>query len=99
MSKLKGNIIQLNFAKVVKDLNPKAFLAENVKGLTTHDNGKTLRTMISIYESMGYQVTWNILKANDYGVAQKRERVVIIGIRKAVALLLAELLPNRKLAL
>lgn len=72
------------FAKVIKDLNPKIFLAENVKGLTSHDNGKTLQTMISIYENMGYNVTWNILKANNYGVAQKRERVVIIGIRNDI---------------
>ena len=72
------------FAKVIKDLNPKIFLAENVKGLTSHDNGKTLQTMVSIYENMGYNVTWNILKANNYGVAQKRERVVIIGIRNDI---------------
>ena len=72
------------FAKVIKDLNPKVFLAENVKGLTTHDDGKILQTMISIYENMGYNVTWNILKANNYGVAQKRERVVIIGVRNDI---------------
>ncbi len=72
------------FAKVIKDLLPKVFLAENVKGLTTHDNGKTLQTMISIYENMGYSVTWNILRANNYGVAQKRERVVIVGVRNDI---------------
>jgi len=72
------------FAKVIKDLSPKVFLAENVKGLTTHDNGKTLQTMIEIYESMGYTVTWNVLKANNYGVAQKRERVVIVGVRNDI---------------
>ncbi|MFI3236661.1 MAG: DNA (cytosine-5-)-methyltransferase [Lachnospiraceae bacterium] len=72
------------FAKVIKDLNPKVFLAENVKGLTTHDSGKTLKTMIGIYEKLGYTVTWNILKANNYGVAQKRERVVIIGVRNDI---------------
>ncbi|MFI3213201.1 MAG: DNA (cytosine-5-)-methyltransferase [Eubacteriales bacterium] len=72
------------FAKVIKDLNPKVFLAENVKGLTTHDGGKTLKTMIDIYEKLGYTVTWNILKANNYGVAQKRERVVIIGVRNDI---------------
>ncbi|MFA9464952.1 MAG: DNA (cytosine-5-)-methyltransferase [Velocimicrobium sp.] len=70
------------FAKVIRDLNPKVFLAENVKGLTTHDQGKTLQTMVDIYESMGYNVSWHIIKANNYGVAQKRERVIIIGIRK-----------------
>lgn len=72
------------FAKIIKDLHPKIFLAENVKGLTTHDNGKTMQTMINIYENMGYKVTWNVIKANDYGVAQKRERVVIIGIRNDI---------------
>lgn len=72
------------FAKIINDLKPKIFLAENVKGLTTHDNGKTLQTMINIYENMGYNVTWNILKAIHYGVAQKRERVVIVGILKDI---------------
>ena len=72
------------FAKIIKDLNPKVFLAENVKGLTTHDEGKTLQTMLSIYEKMGYTLTWTVLKANDYGVAQKRERVVIIGVRNDI---------------
>jgi DNA (cytosine-5)-methyltransferase 1 len=72
------------FAKVIEDLKPTVFLAENVKGLTTHDNGKTLQTMINIYENMGYDVTWNVLKANNYGVAQKRERVVIVGVRNGI---------------
>lgn len=70
-----------HFASIVEELKPKVFLAENVKGLTTHDSGKTLQTMIDIFEKMGYIVTWNLLKANDYGVAQKRERVVIVGVR------------------
>lgn len=70
------------FAKVLKDLQPKIFLAENVKGLSAHDNGKTLQTMLNIYENLGYNVTWNIVGANDYGVAQKRERIIIVGIRK-----------------
>ncbi|MGD9474351.1 MAG: DNA (cytosine-5-)-methyltransferase [Eubacteriaceae bacterium] len=74
------------FAKIISDLMPKVFLAENVKGLTTHDQGKTLKTMISIYEKMGYKVCHYVLKANNYGVAQKRERVVIIGIRNDLKL-------------
>jgi DNA (cytosine-5)-methyltransferase 1 len=69
------------FAQVIDQLKPKVFLAENVKGLTTHDNGKTLQTMIDIFQSIGYQVTHHIVKANDYNVAQKRERVIIVGIR------------------
>ncbi len=69
------------FAQIVNELKPKMFLAENVKGLATDDGGKTLQTMIDIYESLGYQVSWHLLKANDYNVAQKRERIIIVGIR------------------
>jgi DNA (cytosine-5)-methyltransferase 1 len=70
------------FAKIIEELKPKVFLAENVKGLVTHDNGKTLQTMINVYENLGYEVKYKILNALDYGVAQKRERIVIVGIRK-----------------
>lgn len=69
------------FAQILEELMPKIFLAENVKGLTTHDDGNTLRTMIDIFEKLGYLVNWYVVKANDYNVAQKRERIVIIGIR------------------
>lgn len=72
------------FAQIIGELNPKVFLAENVKGLTTHENGQTLQTMIDIYEDLGYSVTTNIVKATDYNVAQKRERVVIIGVRNDI---------------
>lgn len=70
------------FAKVIEELKPKMFLAENVKGLVSHDNGRTLKTMIEVYEKLGYEVKYKIMNALDYGVAQKRERVAIIGIRK-----------------
>ncbi|MEG1474712.1 MAG: DNA (cytosine-5-)-methyltransferase [Longicatena sp.] len=72
------------FSQIIADLNPKVFLAENVKGLTTHDHGQTLQTMIDIYEDLGYSVTTNIIKAVDYNVAQKRERVIIVGIRNDI---------------
>lgn len=70
------------FARIIKDLSPKVFLAENVKGLSTHDGGKTLQTMLDIYTNLGYHVFWHILQANQYGVAQKRERIIIVGIKK-----------------
>lgn len=69
------------FAKVLEQLKPKMFLAENVKGLVNHDGGKTLSTMISVFEEIGYNVQYKVLNAWDYGVAEKRERIVIIGIR------------------
>ena len=74
------------YAKILRDLRPKIFLAENVRGLVTHDNGRTLQSMIDVFTEIGYRVTWNVLKAIDYGVAQKRERIVIIGVRNDINL-------------
>lgn len=69
------------YAEILSQLKPKVFLAENVKGLVTHDNGKTLKIMIEVFENIGYSVKWKVHNAVDFGVAQKRERIVIIGIR------------------
>jgi len=69
------------YSEFIRQLKPKMFLAENVKGLTTHDKGKTIQTMIDVFEDLGYSVEWKVLNAWDYGVAEKRQRVVIIGIR------------------
>lgn len=69
------------YAEFLRQLKPKMFLAENVKGLTTHDKGRTIQTMIAVFEELGYSVEWKVLNAWDYGVAEKRQRVVIIGIR------------------
>lgn len=70
-----------HYAKIMKQVKPKMFLVENVKGLTTNDNGRTLKTMINVFENLGYEVTYKVLNAWDYGVAEKRERLVLIGIR------------------
>lgn len=69
------------FARCVKEINPKIFLAENVKGLVAHDQGRTLRTIIDVLEDLGYTTQYQVLNAAYHGVGQKRERIVIIGIR------------------
>ncbi|MBE7092057.1 MAG: DNA (cytosine-5-)-methyltransferase [Clostridiales bacterium] len=71
------------FARCVQEVQPKMFLAENVRGLASHDNGRTLETIIYVFESLGYTIDnrKKILNACYYGVGQKRERIVIIGIR------------------
>ena len=69
------------FARCVKEVNPKMFLAENVRGLASHDNGRTLGTIVGVLESLGYKVQHRILNACYFGVGQKRERIVIIGVR------------------
>jgi len=70
------------YSLLIKKIRPKIFIAENVKGLVNHDKGKTLETMISIFKENGYDIQWNILNSWDYETAQKRERIIIIGIRE-----------------
>ncbi|GAB2027470.1 DNA cytosine methyltransferase [Lactovum odontotermitis] len=69
------------YSEILSELKPKVFVAENVKGLVNHDKGRTLETMIEVFKNNGYTVHWNVLNSWDYDVAQKRERIVIIGIR------------------
>lgn len=69
------------FARCVKEIQPKIFLAENVRGLVSHDNGRTLSTIIEVLEGLGYTTQHQVLNAAYYGVGQKRERIVIVGIR------------------
>jgi DNA (cytosine-5)-methyltransferase 1 len=73
-----------SYAKILKDLKPKIFLAENVKGLVSHDHGKTLDVMIDLFSEVGYKISYKVLNALDYDVAQKRERLVIIGVRNDI---------------
>ena len=73
-----------DYAEILKELQPKMFFAENVKGLVTHDKGRTLETMIKIFEEVGYVVQYKVLNSVEYGVAQKRQRIIIIGTRKDI---------------
>ena len=74
------------FARALKESKPKVFLAENVKGLKSHDGGRTLQTMVDVFKSMGYDVLEpTVLKGVHYNVPQKRERLFIVGIKKEYA--------------
>ncbi|MBA8762913.1 DNA cytosine methyltransferase [Staphylococcus coagulans] len=73
-----------DYARFIEYFCPKMFVFENVRGLINHDNGNTLKTIISIFEKLDYYVDWKLLKAVDYEVAQKRERIFIVGIRKEI---------------
>ena len=70
-----------HYAKFLEQLQPKMFLFENVRGLLSHDKGRTYKTIIDIFENQGYSIQKRVLNAWDYGVAQKRERLITIGIR------------------
>ena len=70
-----------HYALFLKQLQPKMFLFENVKGLLSHDKGKTHETIVNVFKEEGYTIYEKVLNAWNYGVAQKRERLIIVGIR------------------
>lgn len=65
--------------EAIRRTKPKIFIAENVKGLLMKHNQKSLETVISDFESLGYNVSFELMHAADYGVPQTRERVIIAG--------------------
>jgi DNA (cytosine-5)-methyltransferase 1 len=69
------------FARCVKELQPKVFIYENVKGLVGHDNGRTFATVLNTFEELGYKYFYQILNAKDYNIPQNRQRIFIIGFR------------------
>lgn len=74
------------FARVVKEVNPILCIGENVRGLLSHENGRTLQGMISILDEIGYRVVpIQVLKAINYKVPQKRERLILVGVRKDIS--------------
>lgn len=74
-----------HYAKFLDALQPRMFLFENVRGLLTHDRGRTYKTILGIFESSGYTIKRQILNAWDHGVAQKRERLITVGVRNDLA--------------
>jgi len=70
------------FARCIKQVKPKIAIGENVRGLVQHDGGKTLKTMLNVLEELGYRVAYKVLRAQYLDVPQKRERLMIIAIRK-----------------
>ncbi|EGV43416.1 DNA cytosine methyltransferase [Bizionia argentinensis JUB59] len=78
------NELFYEFVRVVTDLQPKAFVMENVRGLLSMQKGEVIKLMKEEFENagIGYQVDYKVLLASDYGVPQNRHRVIMIGIRK-----------------
>jgi len=72
-------------ARILQHHQPKAILLENVKQLVSHDGGKTFKVILDTLAELGYSVKWKILNALDFGLPQKRERVIIVGFKSAAA--------------
>jgi DNA (cytosine-5)-methyltransferase 1 len=70
--------------RILKDRLPSAFLLENVRNLVAHNDGRTFRTIIRHLEAIGYNVYSKVLNALDFGLPQKRERIIICGFRDQV---------------
>lgn len=76
--KTRGTLF-FSILSILEEKKPKAFLLENVKGLKSHDKGRTLKTIIASLEKLGYQVKWEILDSLNFGIPQKRERWYCVG--------------------
>jgi DNA (cytosine-5)-methyltransferase 1 len=74
-----------HYAVFLEKLRPKTFLFENVRGLLTHDRGRTYQTILDIFANAGYTIQKRVMNAWDFGVAQKRERLITIGVRNDLA--------------
>lgn len=72
------------FARVISECQPKAFIYENVKGLTNHDKGRTWQIIQESFKELGYTIYTQILNAKDYGIPQNRERIFVVGFKEQV---------------
>jgi DNA (cytosine-5)-methyltransferase 1 len=94
----RGNLI-FEFIRIVKECKPKMFIFENVKGLTTHESGKTFEYVLSKFKELDYTISYEILKATDYGIPQSRQRLFLIGINKNTNVTINFPPPKRELTL
>lgn len=70
------------FARLVNEIQPKAFIYENVQGLFKHDKGRTWAVVQRVFESLGYVLHTQVLDAVNYGIPQKRRRVFVVGFKE-----------------
>lgn len=73
-----------DICRIISYHKPKMFFLENVKGLVSHKNGKTLNVILENLKNLGYDVHWAVLSSLDYGLPQKRERWYCVGFDKPV---------------
>lgn len=70
-----------DFARIIDECRPKVFIFENVRGLLSHDEGKTWRVIQDVFHSLGYNINSQTLNSKDYGIPQHRERIFVVGFR------------------
>ena len=77
---IRGTLF-FDIVRILQKKKPKMFILENVKQLSTHNNGKTLSTILEKLENIGYKTYWSVLNALDYSLPQKRERILFVGFK------------------
>lgn len=75
---IRGTLF-FEIARILKHKKPNFFILENVKQLSTHNKGKTIKTILDVLSNIGYKTYWKVLNALNFGVPQKRERTIIVG--------------------
>lgn len=76
------NFLFLEFVRIVRELNPKGILIENVTGLLAKKNKETLKNIFVIFNDLGYELDARVMSAEEYGVPEKRRRTIIVGTKK-----------------
>lgn len=74
------------YARLIDEIKPKVFIYENVRAVVSHDNGKTWKKMQEVFSELGYNFSWKVLNAKDYGIPQNRERLFVVGFRNDLKL-------------
>lgn len=70
------------YARLIKEMQPKVFIYENVPGMITHDKGNTWKSIKEVFESLNYKIKYEILNSKDYGIPQNRRRLFVVGFRE-----------------
>lgn len=70
------------YARLVKEMQPKVFVYENVPGMLIHDGGNTWKVVQNVFKSLGYKIKYQVLNSKDYGIPQNRKRLFVVGIKK-----------------
>ena len=73
-----------DLARILQAKRPRLFIFENVKGLLSHDGGRTFKTIIATLDELGYDIQWQVVNSKNFGVPQNRERIILVGnLRRA----------------
>lgn len=70
-----------DYVRLVKEIQPEVFIYENVKGIQSHEKGKTFEIVLKTFKELGYHFKWKILNTSDYGIPQNRERFYCVGFK------------------